>query len=224
MKRTPRSKQRGFTLVEIAVVLVIIGLLLGGVLKGQELINSARVKALSQDFRNVPTLLYAYQDKFRALPGDDKSATTHLDSTALDGNGNGRIEGAWNTNSSNDESCKFWQHLRLGNMLAGTDTLTAGGTCGLQPPNAAGGTLGIETVYSGQTAFISGMKGLTLCSDGIQGRLVRQLDQTMDNGDPATGSMRAAAYADGGLPTRGASAVSATSLADSDVYVVCLEI
>ncbi len=73
-----KSQQSGFTLVEIAIVLVIIGLLLGGILKGQELINSARVKNLANDFRVIPTYIYAYQDKFRALPGDDSAAATHV--------------------------------------------------------------------------------------------------------------------------------------------------
>lgn len=45
-----KRRQSGFTLIEIAIVLVIIGLLLGGILKGQELINSARVKNLASDF------------------------------------------------------------------------------------------------------------------------------------------------------------------------------
>ena len=69
-----KSQQSGFTLVEIAIVLVIIGLLLGGILKGQELINSAKVKNLANDFRVIPTYIYAYQDKFKALPGDDSAA------------------------------------------------------------------------------------------------------------------------------------------------------
>src|SRR6186713_52960 len=95
-----RSQQSGFTLVEIAIVLVIIGLLLGGILKGQELINSAKAKSLANDFRNVPVYIYAYQDKFRAIPGDDKVASTHvtgatdpIGATA----GNGRIEGKWDS-------------------------------------------------------------------------------------------------------------------------------
>ncbi len=54
MKRQMKSQQSGFTLVEIAIVLVIIGLLLGGILKGQELINSAKVKNLANDFRVIP--------------------------------------------------------------------------------------------------------------------------------------------------------------------------
>src|SRR5512143_3443451 len=73
-----KQKQSGFTLIEIAIVLVIIGLLLGGVLKGQELINSAKVKNLASDFKNVPIFIYGYQDKYKYLPGDDPAVGTHL--------------------------------------------------------------------------------------------------------------------------------------------------
>ena len=89
-----KSRQSGFTLVEIAIVLVLIGLLLGGVLKGQELINTAKVKNLANDFRGIPMYIYAYQDKYRALPGDDIAAVNHLGGTPppTPGNGNGVIE------------------------------------------------------------------------------------------------------------------------------------
>ena len=71
-----KNRHQGFTLVEIAVVLVIIGLLLGGVLKGQELINSAKVKNVIGEFRNVSTYVFGYQDRFRAMPGDDPASPT----------------------------------------------------------------------------------------------------------------------------------------------------
>src|SRR6267154_510019 len=103
-----KRSQSGFTLIEIAIVLVIIGLLLGGVLKGQELINSARVKNLATDFRNIPVFIYGYQDKFKALPGDDIAAVSHVGATAS-GNGNGVIDGNWNSIIPADESYLFWQ-------------------------------------------------------------------------------------------------------------------
>jgi hypothetical protein len=63
-------------------VLVIIGLLLGGVLKGQELINSAKVKNMATDFRNIPLFIYGYQDKFKALPGDHHTVVAAIGATA----------------------------------------------------------------------------------------------------------------------------------------------
>src|SRR5450759_255690 len=85
---TMSRKQSGFTLVEIAIVLVIIGLLLGGVLKGQELVNSAKVKNFISDFRSTQLLIYGYQDKFKAIPGDDVNAVAmrdRIDIIARDG-------------------------------------------------------------------------------------------------------------------------------------------
>src|SRR4249919_3455973 len=116
-----KSQQSGFTLVEIAIVLLIIGLLLGGVLKGQELINSAKVKNLANDFRIIPTYIYAYQDKFKALPGDDAQASTHLSAptgiTITNGNGNGVIDAA--AFATSGEAFEFWQQVRLANLASG---------------------------------------------------------------------------------------------------------
>ena len=73
-----KSKQSGFTLVEIAIVLVIVGLLLGGVLKGQELITSGKAKALYADKAAIQTAYNIYNDRFRAIPGDDLAASTRF--------------------------------------------------------------------------------------------------------------------------------------------------
>ena len=69
-----KAKQSGFTLVEIAIVLVIIGLLLGGILKGQEMITQAKIKNVISDFSGIAAAQYGYQDRYRALPGNDPGA------------------------------------------------------------------------------------------------------------------------------------------------------
>src|SRR5665647_40387 len=69
-----KTRQTGFTLVEIAIVLVIIGLLLGGILKGQEMITQAKIKNVINDMNGITAALNSYQDRYRALPGDDKGA------------------------------------------------------------------------------------------------------------------------------------------------------
>ena len=69
-----RHRQSGFTLVEIAIVLVIIGLLIGGVLKGREMITNAKIKRIENDFAGVSAAIYAYQDRYGVLPGDDPAA------------------------------------------------------------------------------------------------------------------------------------------------------
>lgn len=215
-----KRNQSGFTLIEIAIVLVIIGLLLGGVLKGQELINSAKVKNLATDFKNIPVYIYGYQDKFRALPGDDKDVATHLSglgaqsapSAASSVIGNGVIEGDWNA-VGDKESNVFWQHIRLANLAPGATTYSA--TTGLQPTNAVGGTIGVTNVIESP---ITNMRGsFVVCSDAIAGRFAKQLDITMDDGNTATGSMRAVA-ANTTTPT----AAITTTLADDTTYLVCM--
>ncbi|MEO6023238.1 MAG: prepilin-type N-terminal cleavage/methylation domain-containing protein, partial [Burkholderiales bacterium] len=73
-----KHQQAGFTLVEIAIVLVIIGLLLGGILKGQELVQNARVRNLADQQNAVAAAYYAFQDRYRALPGDYAAAMTNI--------------------------------------------------------------------------------------------------------------------------------------------------
>jgi prepilin-type N-terminal cleavage/methylation domain-containing protein len=213
-----KSQQSGFTLVEIAIVLVIIGLLLGGILKGQELINSAKVKNLANDFRTIPTYIYAYQDKFKSLPGDDVAVATHVTGgTAGTGGtlGNGVIEGAWNVAETGTvESNIFWQHVRLANLAAGPTTPAAG----FAPTNAVGGRLGISSATTAQLQ-ISGMSGTyQICSAGILGKFAKQLDTQMDDGNTATGSMRS--VADGAALA--AAAVATASIDEAAPYTVCM--
>src|ERR1035437_8858750 len=87
-----KTKQAGFTLVEIAIVLVIIGLLLGGILKGQEMITQAKIKNVVNDFNGITAAENSYQDHYRALPGDDTGASGRWTiATTFNGDGNGQI-------------------------------------------------------------------------------------------------------------------------------------
>ena len=99
-------KQAGFTLLEIAIVLVIVGLLLGAVLKGHELITNARVRNLASMQEEVKTAYFGFWDRYRALPGDYNQASTNLAATT-DGNGDGRIL----SNGAMLESIAAWEHL-----------------------------------------------------------------------------------------------------------------
>src|SRR5690349_16590711 len=213
-----KSQQSGFTLVEIAIVLVIIGLLLGGILKGQELINSAKVKNLANDFRVIPTYIYAYQDKFKSLPGDDANVTTHITgatAAAAAGLGNGVINGNWNSTTNTDESFLFWQHVRLANLAAGP-TDVADPT--YVPRNAVGGIIGVSSGTAAQMQ-INGMTGTyQVCSAGVLGKFAKQLDIQMDDGNTATGSMRV--VADGAAV--GAAAVATASIDEAAPYTVCM--
>ena len=214
------KKQSGFTLIELAIVLVIIGLLLGGVLKGQELINSAKVKNMANDFRNIQVAIYTYQDKFKALPGDDAAAVTHVGATN-NGNGNGVIDGIWSdplNGNKTTEAYNFWQHIRLAGLASGSTTI---GDPTYPLTNADGGPVGVQAA---STPSITGLSGsYVMCSGGVLGKFAKQLDATLDDGNTATGSMMAATAVDG---VTAATAVTSTGAAptivDSNKYVVCL--
>ena len=225
---SPR-KQAGFTLIEIAIVLVIIGLLLGGVLKGQELINNARVKSYANDFRNIPVYIYGYQDRFRALPGDDAVVATHipgatLATTPVGTVGNGVINGAWNSVTGTDETCLFWQHVRLANLATGSSTVNCAAlTGGYYPQNANGGNIGIQSNvgFATITAPTTMTGTYIICSANILGQFVLQLDLTMDDGNPQTGSMRAVQQS---AATTTAATTANVQANPGDSYTVCMGI
>lgn len=217
-----KRKQSGFTLIEIAIVLVIIGLLLAGVLKGQELINSAKVKNLATDFKNIPVFIYGYQDKFKALPGDDALAATHLTggNKATTGGtaGNGIIEGVWSSTTKTDETYLFWQHVRLAGLAAGPTDINA---ADYQPRNSVGGLIGVTNSGATDNPIPATLKGsYIVCSDGIAGKFAKQLDITLDDGNTATGSMQVTTAG----TTTGGTATATASVTDDTTYLVCMGI
>ena len=189
-----KNKQSGFTLVEIAIVLVIIGLLLGGVLKGQELIDQSKIKRVINDFNNITAAVYTYQDRYKALPGDDLNAAARWTkaiagaSAATAGDGDSIITAALADvfNGGANEAGYAWQHLRASGLVTGNmATGPTSETRELTPFNSNYG-FGAST-----PAFNLGIAPIFCAS--VPPKAAEQLDRQLDDGMPGTGNIRAGA-------------------------------
>ncbi len=131
------QKNKGFTLIELSIVMVIIGLIIGGILTGQELIHGAGVRATMSQIIKYNSAVNTFQMKYNALPGDFSTATTYIvgAATVINGNGDGLIgsiagpatpsaAGATATVISTSvgplEYSNFWSHLSYVGLIEGS--------------------------------------------------------------------------------------------------------
>jgi prepilin-type N-terminal cleavage/methylation domain-containing protein len=224
-----RTMQKGFTLVEIAIVLVIIGLLLGGILKGQEMITQAKIKNVMADMSGVSAAMYGYQDRYKALPGDDRNAGGAAGrwGTATDpGSGDGIINHPYLSPTANHESVLFWDHLRRAGFISGTGRD--------QPFNAVAGKMGVQTgsgpdVAANPTGVLGTppapgtvpITGLILCSANLPDKIAISVDSQMDDGIGTSGTVRGQRQSTGPNPLVINSVADVYTEDGVSSYVVC---
>lgn len=168
--------KRGFTLVELAIVLVIIGIILGAILKGQELITNAKTKRFYNQYREIVAAIYTYYDRYGNLPGDDNTAQSRW-STTSNGDGDGLIETAisFACTTNSPESCGLWEHLRLANIISGTGPTN--------PKHVFGGAIGVGY------ATVQGVSTNWIGFQNVPREIGGTIDTQYDDGDYTSGSI-----------------------------------
>ena len=195
-------KQAGFTLIEIAIVLVIIGLLLGGVLKGQELITSARVRNLISQQDGVKAAYFGFLDRFRALPGDYGLATTNIANATANGNANGQIEFAAAACAAPCQAAEYivvWEHLSRAGFINGSYTYAAAPETPASVP-ANPYVRYIQVVYD--AAYGTGPVGPPIpavrhnikTGNQIPSDILAEIDRKVDDGNPLGGVFQFSSY------------------------------
>jgi len=102
IRRFVAARYDGFSLMEISIVLLVIGIIAGGMLKGKDLIEAAQVRAVVNDFQNLQTAFESYVNSYGSIPGDDASASVRFPG-ASNGDGDGVM--------SSDDAKKVFEHL-----------------------------------------------------------------------------------------------------------------
>ena len=206
-----KGSQSGFTLVELSIVLVIIGLIIGGVLVGQDLIKAAETRSQLRQFDEINTALNTFRLKYNALPGDYNAAVVNLGATAGAGTGNGDgdsiledSDGATGgyADLGNAELLAFWHHMGLSGLLSGGGS-GSGTVVGTTWPKAKIGNLGVVAFFSttlgtaatggGQHFYQMGKAGggAATFATFLTPQQAEEIDQKIDNGLPVSGSVNA---------------------------------
>ena len=200
---------KGFTLVELSIVMIIIGLLIGGIFGGMKLVDNANVQKTVQDLKAIESSALTFKDTYRALPGDIRNPDTRLPNCTVApcatlGNGN-RVIGTLNLYdtaiANTEENFTFWHHLQAANLLqmdyTNTTTMSFGDG---QPSNPLGGGYRISNVngnwwtgtnFVGSIVFITNVPSASAFSNNVNCPLLGAVDRKMDDGQQLWGAFQA---------------------------------
>lgn len=213
-----KNLQKGFTLVELAIVLTIIGLLIGGILKGQQLIANARVTAQISQVQAIEAATTTFTDTYAGLPGDLSTAVSRLPvngcggAACQAGDGNGSVGpttavptvAAAYAAGAAGENAGFFLNLGAANLISGisSQTLTGGGALPMAKVNGTGVVL-VNTLTNPAAPYSGGL-WLTLAASntavvtgagpgaGVNVMTASQaanIDRKLDDGVNTTGSI-----------------------------------
>ena len=205
------NSQSGFTLFEIGLAVAIVCLLATVTVMGQDFTISSQVNRLEHDFRSIQSAVYDSQDGARSRQGDVRKVSLRLQDAADSSNNLNAIQNG-NWTSTSGETFKVWQYVRSAGLAQNPGGVNLHVRDSLK---LSGGFIGVSETDS---TLITGLTGnFTICTNNISGRLVKKLDLIMDDGNTASGSMRA-------TNSMGGAAVTTDNIVNSSTYMVCMGI
>ena len=188
-----RHRQAGFSLAEVAMVMVAVGLLFGAVGTSHALIVQAQIKDTGQEFNRALTALHVYSDRYAAAFGDDAHANVRCVESTKNGTGDGFLSRAFQdlpppgdpltaltVDATQGETLNFWWHLRLDGFLQHTPGMT---NPAMPPSNGFGGIVGVQ-----QSGL--GLPTLVVCLSSLPDRIAAGVESQLDDGLPSTGLVR----------------------------------
>jgi prepilin-type N-terminal cleavage/methylation domain-containing protein len=197
LRSVKHTNYKGFTLIELSIVIIIIGLLIAGIAGGISLSTQVKLQTISSDFTNYRVVFESFLRTYNAYPGDFSNATVFFGSSAINGNGNGSIQ----YGTVPQESFIVWQHLNLAGLIEASfkPAATTVPTIGINLPTTAinNGTFypqifsGPDWLYSvttqnilnfGQTSSLGQSSILTPAE-------AYNIDSKIDDGRPSSGSI-----------------------------------
>lgn len=204
----------GFTLVEVSIVLVVIGLLIGSILVAVNIMQNARITSTISTLQSIQSAMSTYNQNYGALPGDDVQAGTRFGNGINSGGGNGIIGTTTSFNTAAAlangdgaaESRTAWGHLRAAGLIKGQSGDTS------FPGNSFGGIFGVQ---NGAFTGTGALTGNVLCMNNIPGSAAAIIDQRQDDGNPSTGSIHAV------IGTDVSAASTATTYVETNIYILC---
>jgi prepilin-type N-terminal cleavage/methylation domain-containing protein len=198
--------QDGFTLTELSIVLAIIGVIAGGILAGETILEAAKIRSVVTDVNKFRTVVETFKQQYGGYPGDLRNAFQFFGAdcggdsaapTGCNGNGNDVIEGE-------DEGYRAWQHLALSGVLSNVFTGQVGAGC-TPSVNVAEARIGVNAGYGfeqnlasayqiNRPAFVNlmflGSNNNNLCTGpAITIDQAYQIDLKMDDENPSDGEV-----------------------------------
>jgi len=219
-----RHAQAGFTLAEIAIVAVLIGLLAGGLVAGRSVVAQSRIKLVVSQFNGLYAAHLYYVDRYAALPGDDPRAASRWTSGAKNGTGDGLLSGFYSdpppggdpmttltVDAAQGETLNYWWHLRLAELIA---TPPPGISIVAQPLNPFAGVIGVQ-----QDAM--GFPVAAVCQANLPAVVAIGVEGQLDELNPVRGTVRGRRQTAPNQALAATVAVTDYTEGDDDQYVLC---